>query len=97
MNEINSVAFSLNTIDGSMISSIDYKPMKNQVVKFERFEYKKPVQLTVNPQLSTEIGNHFFLSFDIHKDSTSLADYGVNRQCSITVRRKNSRVLLFYF
>jgi len=76
-----------------MISSVDYKKMKNHSVKLERYENKKRVKITINPQLTSEVGNHFFLSLDIHKDSFGLADYGANRQCSITVMKKSSEDL----
>ena len=73
-----------------MITNLDFKPLKNYKVKFEAYEYKKSLILKVNPQLSSEVGNHFFVNMDIHKDSIGLAKFGINRQCSILVRKKNS-------
>lgn len=77
-----------------MTAPQDFKPLENYLVKFNPYEYKKVVSLVVNPQLSFEMGNNFFINMEIHRDSVNLADFGASNYCTVIVLKKNSKYSL---
>lgn len=79
------VAVKLNTLDGTMLANQDYKALNNHEIKFEPGESFLKISLLISAQMSTQIGNNFFINMKIHEKSLNLVKLGHVNYCMVVV------------
>jgi hypothetical protein len=79
------ISIILNTIDGSMLANEDFKAMNNYEIIFKPGESSIKISLLISAQMSSQIGNNFFIYLSLHENSFNLACLGLINYCMVMV------------
>jgi len=89
------VLLKLNTVDGSMFAHQDFKSLNNYEVKFKPGEDSIKIQLLISAQMSSQVGNYFYIHMKIHEKSLNLANLGHISYCMIAVDNEQTQGKLY--
>lgn len=80
-----SIWIKLNTFDGTMLAGQDYKSLSNYEIKFEPGEDSFKLSFLISAQMSSQIGNNFFVHMKSHENSLNLVKLSNINYCKIVV------------